>query len=77
MELARVLSESPSGKRSPMTRSIGRRRNQKQKIPLINGIGEAEDQLKSYRLINNIKNGITSREKGLNLKGYLPENHSK
>ena len=35
---------------------------------MITGIDEAEEQLKSYKIINNIKNGITSREIGLNLK---------
>ncbi len=42
---------------------------------MINGVGEAEDLLKSYKMINNVKNGIMSRESGLNLKGYLPSSN--
>ena len=43
---------------------------------MISGISEAEEQLRSYKIIQNIKQGIISREIGLNIKNYITKCHS-
>jgi hypothetical protein len=40
---------------------------------MIAGISEAEEHLRSYKIIQNIEQGIISREVGLNLKNYIPK----